>query len=42
MSGQKLDTEENKGNRFRKDRCNRLKSLKIKQIKITDYTGRGL
>ena len=36
MSGRKLDTEEtadrsqiNKGNRFRKDRCNRLKSLKV-------------
>ena len=36
VSGQKLDTKEtanrsqiNKGNRFRKDRCNRLKSLKV-------------
>ena len=36
MSGLKLDTEEtanrsqiNKGNRFRKDQCNILKSLKV-------------
>ena len=43
MSGRKLDTEEtankpNKANRFRKDRCNRLKIPEGN----TDYTGRGL
>ena len=40
MPGQKLDTEEranrsqiNKGNHFRKDQCNGLKSLKVTSTK---------